>query len=63
MDNIYESGNLIYIIPRLNGETDNYYYEKCRYIGERRPKTGEEFKKLLVEALIYCNTKLLGCVY
>ena len=63
MEEIYETENNIYIISRLNGETDEYFYEKCRYIGDKEPKNETEFKEVLLEAQLYCNKKFLGCIY
>jgi hypothetical protein len=63
MEAIFENNGTIYIVKRLNGETDDYFYEKVRRISVSQPITTTEFIKAQINAQIHCNQKYLGCIY
>ena len=59
----FEIMNRIYIIKRLDGETDDYFYDKGNYIIKNLPNNETELKKSYLEALKKCNSKYLLCKY
>ena len=59
----FEIMNRLYLIKRLEGETDDYYYEKGNYIIKKLPNNEIELKKSYLEALKECNKKYLLCDY
>ena len=63
MESIFENNGTIYIVNRLNGETDDYFYEKGKQISMSQPITATEFIKEQINAQIHCNQKYLGCNY
>lgn len=63
MEAIITSKNYIYIIKRINGETDDYFYEKAKRIKDLKPLTMSEYNRANQKALMSCNKKYYGCSY
>lgn len=63
MQLIFTDNKKIYIIDRLNGETNDYFYEKGKQIALANPTNNNEFNKAQINAQLYCNKKYLKCSY
>ncbi len=63
MEAIITSNKYIYIIKRINGETDDYFYEKAKQIKDLKPLTSSDFKRANQKAQMNCNKKYYGCSY
>jgi len=63
MESLFENNGTIYIVKRLNGEGDEYFFEKGKQISMFEPTTHKEFIKAQVKAQIHCNKKFIGCTY
>ena len=63
MESLFENNGTIYIVNRLNGEVDNYFYEKGKQISISNPMTPNEYINAQIKAQIQCNKKYLGCIY
>jgi hypothetical protein len=63
MEYCFEKNGLIYVFKRNSGETDAYFYRRCKYVCDRQPKTKKCLDKLLLEAYKDCNVNLLNCSY
>ena len=57
MELIIETNKYIYIVKRLNGETENYFYDKAKEISTSRPTTHENYMITLGKAQLRCNKK------
>lgn len=63
MKNCFENNGTIFIVKRLPGETNNYFFEKGNFIQKNNPKNKDEYNKTLIKAHIHCNQKILHCSY
>ena len=63
MEEIITSNKYIYIIKRINGETNDYFYEKAKQIKDLKPLTSSDFNRANQKAQIQCNKKYYGCSY
>jgi hypothetical protein len=59
---MFETNNTIFLINKTEGESNKYYYTKCKYLSNQTINNNN-FNKHLKEAHMHANNKILNIKY